>query len=218
MRRPWLIGGFCFTLMCWATDATSQSVDTKAPEEALSAMSGFLTAWLVEQDKDKTTAYFSGTARSQEVAPRAVWSIRTGSEELSPEQVDEYWKVLNRLGMPSGDSLRESLAPIDPDLKKQLRHFVSPVEHEHGEFTAFVASNAETINSFDGGYGNVVAVLQPSENRILTMIADFANRQTERYRGPFVSFWGEEYGEEESAWRIQALGAVPEVEAWLDGR
>ncbi len=209
MRKPWLIGGFCFTLMCWATNATSQSVDTNKRHEALSAMAGFLTAWL-DKDKHETTAYFSGTPRAQEVAPRAVWSVRSiGSEELSSDQVDEYWKVLNRLGMPSGN-----LAPIDPDLKRQLQRFVSPEEHEYGEFTAFVASNAETINSFDGGYGNVAAALQPSdENPIFTMIVDFANRHTERYRGPFVSFWGEE-----SAWRIQALGAVPEVEAWLDGR
>ena len=216
MRRLSSIGGFCLALVCWASDATPQSVDAdKIPDKALFAMSEFLDAWLVKQDKAKATAYFSGTIRSQEVAPRAVWSIRTGAPGLSHRQVDEYWKLLNRIGRSSGGPLSETLDGIDPDLKNQLDHFVSLVAHGYGKFTAFVARDAETINSFDAGYGDVAAALQPHGNRILTMIADFANRQSESYSGPFVSFWEEE---ESASWRIQALGAVPEVEAWLDGR
>lgn len=221
-NRLWLNGGLCLTLTCWSTGAAAQSADSSGvPDEALSAMSSFLNAWLGEPNKVNATAHFSGTTRSQEVAPRAVWVLRDGSAGLSPEQVDEYWKLLKRIGKPSGGSLSETLDPIDPDLEEQLGYFVSPIAHDWGEFTTFVAADAETINSFDAGYGDVAAALKPRANRILTMIADFANRRAENYTGPFVSFWGEERtagDDEEPAWRIQALGAVPEVAAWLDGK
>lgn len=225
MRRLWLIGVFCLALTCWATDAAAQEVSVPAaqevsvPDKAISTMSRFLDDWLDKPDKVKATRHFSGTIRSQEVAPRAVWILRDGSEGLSPKQADEYWKLLNRI-TPSGGSRRETLEEIDPDLAEQLGYFVSPAVHDY-KFTVFVAADAETINSFDAGYGDVAKALKPHVNVILTMIADFANRRAENYTGPFVSFWGEEPtagSDGEFAWRIQALGAVPEVEAWFDGR
>ncbi len=116
----------------------------------------------------------------------------------------------------------EVLGYIGPNLKMFLESRELDVEIVHdGEFIVFVANRAVEIDSFDGGYGNVSQLLQPSEERpTLTMIADFQHRAYEGYDGPFVAFWGEERLDrfQTSMWRILALGAVPDEMVWNDGR
>lgn len=214
MRGVCLVGGTCLLLLCWTVGVAPQGRDGEIPPEALDAMHGFLGAWLVQEDKTEAVTHFSATYRSQQVAPRAVRAVRDDSGELSRAQVDAYWHVLQRLGgAQNGDRLHEILAPLDPDLMAILRRVVRMANTEQ-LFTVFVAEDDVAIDSFDGGYGDVAAALQPAENLVLTMIADFADRGREAYSGPFVSFWSKEHG----AWRIQALGAVPNEEAWLDGQ
>ena len=214
MRGFWLVGVTCLLLVCWAAWATpsQEQADSEVPEAALEAMHGFLRAWLVEQDKAKAVAHFSASYRSQEVAPRAVWTARNDSNRLAPVQQNAYWGILERLsGAQHEGSLRDIVAALDPDLMEILHLSVRIVETE--PFTVFVAEDDVAIDSFDGGYGDVATVLQPAENLVLTMIVDFADRQREGYSGPFVSFWTEEA----DGWHIQALGAVPNEETWLDG-
>jgi hypothetical protein len=226
-RAARLIGA-CL-LVCWAVPSASQEAGPEALklQNAYGAMHKFLDAWLVHRDEAATMWHFAASEHSLKLAPRAVWRIARKTDLSNRAAVQhlwnnslskEYWRILGRLAVEDnerGVSLETVLAPIDPDLATALhaKHvFVVRTE----PFTMFVADNDELIWSFDGGYGDVAAELQPTENTVLTMIADFAGRDREGYNGPFVSFWTED--ESSGRWQIQALGAVPEGDMWIDGR
>lgn len=216
--------GACL-LVCWAAPSASQDVSPEKLENAYGAMHNFLDAWLVHEDEEATMLHFAVSERALKLAPRAVWRIARKTDLGNRAEVQylwknslskEYWRVLGGLAVEDnerGVSLETILAPIDPDLAGALRaEHVLVVRTE--PFTVFVADNDELIWSFDGGYGDVAAELQPAENTVLTMIADFAGRDREGYNGPFVSFWTE--GESSGRWQIQALGAAPEGDRWID--
>ena len=189
------------------------------PDEAKSAMFGFLDAWLVERDQAAAMAYFSTTGRSLELVPKAVLLEPEYTRGLSKVEVEahwreKYWGELGKFGAPHGPPLDEILGSIDPDLLAALESELKVrIVHKH-TFTVFVADTDAAIYNFDAGFGDVTTALRPSENLVLVMIADFAERNHSAYIGPFVSFWGADF---DGAWRIQALGAVPEGEVWYDG-
>ena len=210
MKRLGWVGSLVLLMMSGATSASSQGLEG-LPIEASTAMSSFLDAWLVEHDREETLAYISGSIRSQEVAPRSVWVARHGEPGLSEEQKEAYWEILKRLGgsVEAGESLESTLTLPDRDLVDLV--------HREGRviqpwpFIVLIADTDVAINGFHAGYGNVATALEPTENLVLTMIADYNGRQREE-TGPFIAFWSEE----DDGWRIQALGAVPHEAAWLD--
>ena len=219
--------GACL-LICWAAPfASQQEVNPEKLEGAYGAMYQFLDSWLVDGDEEAAMKHFAATERSLKLAPRAVWRIAQKADLSNRDQVQrlwnssmkkEYWKVLGRLRVKEkerGHSLETILAPMDPDLADALEMglYVSVLRKE--PFTVFIADSDPAIYSFDGGYGDVAAELRPSEKTVLTMIADFSARDHEEYNGPFVSFWTED--EFDGQWQIQALGAAPEGDHWIDG-
>ena len=169
---------------------------------AYDAMYSFLESWLVEENESRAMSFFDRRARA--TAEDAGYSLD--------------WELLNRLWAPPGSnsSLRNTLSPIDPDLKQALDEELE-VDVEHTDpFTVFVADSDLVVNSFDAGYGDTAEVLKPSENRVLAMIVDFADRSREEYPGPFIAFWSK--SQENGEWKIQVLGAAPEGLIWLDGK
>lgn len=224
-QRAARLVGACL-LVCWAVPSASQEVSPKKLENAYGAMHNFLDAWLVHEDEEATMLHFAASEDSLKLAPRAVWRIARQADLSNRAEVQhlwnnslskEYWRVLRRLAVGDNEhdgSLENILDAIDPDLAKALEsEHVLVVRTE--PFTMFVADNDALIWSFDGGYGDVAAELRPTENTVLTMIADFAGRDREGYNGPFVSFWTEDAWS--GRWQIQALGAVPEGDMWIDG-
>ena len=225
------IGIVLAIMLTWAGTSAPRGAAPEFPDGARSAMSGFLNAWLVQQDQTSTMAHFSASGDALTVAPRAVlkalddrvarWTHRERKAPgelrggLSHRQQDAYWRVLNRLGVSYGAPLEEVLAPIDPDLRAALDDELKVHVVHREPFTVFVAEDDVAIDSFDGGYGDVATVLRPADNLVLTMIADFAQRSDKNYVGPFVSFWRTDLDE---VWRIHALGGAPEGEIWRDGR
>ena len=196
---------------------------------ATETMQSFLGAWLVDNNEEAAMGHFAVTERALELAPRAVWRLVQNADPSDRAQVhhlwdsllqEEYWKVLRRIRGKEHDgaSLETILAPLDPDLAKVLYPALGDYVIRTEPFTVFLAPDADAIDNFDGGYGDVAAALKPASNTILTMIADFNDRGHEGYIGPFVSFWAEEWDESNGEqWKIQALGAVPEDEMWRDG-
>ena len=225
-HRAARLAGACL-LICWAVPSASQEVSPKTLESAYGAMHNFLAAWLVDGDEETAMQHFAATAHSLELAPRAVWRIARRADLSNRAQVQhlwnsslrgEYWKVLGRLGVDDDErrfSLETMLAPIDPDLASALDTELHVPIVRTEPFTIFVANSDDAIYSFDGGYGDLAAELRPAENTVLTMIADFAERDHEKYNGPFVSFWTKD--EMSGQWQIQALGAAPEGDIWIDG-
>ena len=228
------IGIVLAIMLTWAGTSVPRGAAPEFPDEARSAMFGFLNAWLVQQDQTSAMAHFSASGDALAVAPRAVlkapgdgrgvspWTPRERKapgklhDGLSHQQQDAYWQVLNRLGVSYGEGpLEEVLAPVDPDLSAALDDELKVHVVHREPFTVFVAEEDVAIDSFDGGYGDVAAVLRPAENLVLAMIADFARRSHEDYAGPFVSFWRTD---PDGVWRIHALGGAPEGEVWRDGR
>ena len=204
-------------ILLWAGAVAPFGSAPEFPEEAQSAMFGFLDAWLVQKDQARTVTHFSASGNVRMLAPKSVLNAPGGLYNgLSSQQRDVYWQTLGQIGVPHGFSLDEILAPIDPDLKTALvEELMVTIVHEQ-PFTVFVADSELAIDSFDGGYGDVAEALLPTQNVVLTMIADFADRGHKSYMGPFVSFWSTDAIDDD--WRIQALGAAPEGEMWRDGR
>ena len=129
------IGIVLAIMLTWAGTGVPRGAAPEFPDEARSAMFGFLNAWLVQQDQTSVMAHFSASGDALTVAPRAVlkapgdgrgvspWTPRERKapgkphDGLSHQQQDAYWQVLNRLGVSYGEGpLEEVLAPIDPDL------------------------------------------------------------------------------------------------------
>ena len=224
-HRAVRLAGACL-LICWAVPSASQEVSPEKLQKAYGTMHKFLDAWLVNEDEEATMQHFAATERSLKLAPKAVWRIARKVDLSDRAQVEalwngslkgEYWKVLARFRVKEKDGrlpLETILAPIDRDLASALHAELVPVVYKE-PFTMFVAPSDDVIWSFDGGYGDVAAELHPAENTVLTMIADFAGRDREGYSGPFVSFWTED--EPDGDWHIQALGAAPEGDMWIDG-
>lgn len=239
MIRFGLVGSVFLFMVVGTAGAASQSPSVQM---ASNAMSKFLHAWLVEQTQESALSHISGSIRSQEVAPRSVWIHKGDSPGLSEEQKAAYWEVLKKFaplepewqefallepewrdeptspGPISLDpdslelnSLKKILVPLDPDLGNLLDRHASVVMKD--PFIILIADTDEVIDSFDAGYGDVAKALQPHENQVLAMIADFKGRRRDD-TGPFVSFWSED--EEDAVWRLQALGSIPHELAWLD--
>ena len=225
-HRAAQLAGACL-LICWTVPTASQEVSPKTLENAYGAMHSFLDAWLVHADEEATMQHFAASEHSLKLAPRAVWRIARKTDFSNRVEVlhlwnsslsKEYWKVLGRLAVEDYEyhrSLETILAPIDPDLARALDTELHVPVVRTEPFTIFVANSDAAIYSFDGGYGDVAAELHPAEHTVLTMIADFAGRDREEYNGPFVSFWTED--ESTGQWQIQALGAAPEGDLWIDG-
>lgn len=234
MIRFGLVGSVFLLMVEGTVGAASQVPSAQA---ASNAMSKFLHAWLVEQTRESALSHISGSIRSQEVAPRSVWIHKGDSPGLSEEQKAAYWEVLKKFAPldpewqelapldpewqdePTSleldslelDSLKKILVPLDPDLENLLDRHANVVMKD--PFIILVADTDEVIDSFDAGYGDVAKALQPHENQVLAMIADFKGRRRND-TGPFVSFWSED--EEDDVWLLQALGAIPHDPAWLD--
>lgn len=214
----------CLLLLCWTVPSAAQEAHPKKWGIAHDEMRNFLRAWLDENDEEATMKHFAATERSLKLAPNAVWRKVREADLSDPAHVKRiwdsslkktYWDVLKRLRIETGP-LETVLAPIDPDLANVLVEALRVRVVIRAELlTAFVAHTEDAIYAFDGGYGDVAAELHPTENTVLTMIADFSARDHDKYNGPFVSFWAED---EPNEWRIQALGAAPEASIWRDGR
>ena len=203
-------------------------------------MRGFLEAWLVDGDKARTTAHFIVDDATVSVAPRVVWVLAQAlvggpsaviSEVFGPRRRvwigtaeearlrSEYWRSLERFrvdpAVSVGSGLEGVLDAVDPDLRRIIESELSVSVGDSGLFLAFVARDERVINSFDAGFGDVAEVLRPREQTVLVLIADFRGRAHLSYQGPFVAFWVRD--PVDGAWRIAALGAVPEGMVFVDG-
>ena len=215
--------------ICWAAAVASQNVPSRLPEGPCGTMHAFLDAWLVEQNEATAMGFFATTGHALNLAPDPVWEAaraddidlndREQVQRLWHSQKGVYWKLLNRFWTKSrGVPLEVTLTALDPDLTEMLTNELRVQILCSEPFTVFVADSDIAIDTFDAGYGDVATALQPTDDVVLTMIADFVERGHEGYMGPFVSFWKEgKEGETSGQWQIQALGAAPEGDIWIDG-
>lgn len=224
-----VVAGLLLLTCCVAVGSAQEprhSVNVEELAHATETMRGFLGAWLSDNNEMEAMRHFAVTEQALGLAPRAVRrNVQKGNTSELHYLWDgllrkEYWKVLMQLRGEERDGaeLEDILASLDPDLSEVLHVALGDYVIQTEPFTVFLAPDDIAIDSFDGGYGDVAAALKPVSNTILTMIADFKNREHEGYVGPFVSFWAEEWDESNGEqWKIQALGAAPEGEIWRDG-
>ena len=216
-------------LLIGAVPAASQETASDLPEGAFDAMYGFLDAWLIEQNGAATISRLAAVDRPTEeivelAAQRDAESFLSGAAfwagALDLPDREPVLRILKHLDLfavgETDHQLEAVLAPIDPDLMEVLVGELGVHIVQTKPFTVFFAHNDIAIDSFDAGYGDVATALRPSENMVLVMIADFADRNHEEYSGPFVAFWAE--NEMTGQWQIQALGAAPEGRIWRDGK
>ena len=213
-RRTAVAAVIAIALLAWSPASAQYGYGV-----AVETMQKFLNDWVIDYDEAAVMAHFGETAAS--FAPHyhpaqqplaAVWDGRFDRLANRGEELSGYWIMLSSIWFSKRDpesrvdvQLQDVLV-IDEDVREFLTTELSgDIVHDR-VFLVFAAHDAVALNSFDAGYGNVAGRLQPSrEDPTLTMIAGFGNPKLEQ-AGPFVSFWDLE---EDTVWRIQALGAYP---------